>query len=82
MPYTVKLTPDQYNELLLAAIANQRRVDAVKKYDQSDKGKLARKKACARYRATEKGKKKIAEANKRYRDKMKLKKISQSSKQH
>jgi hypothetical protein len=79
MPFSIKLTPDQYNELLIHAIANQRRKDTVKQYTQSDKGKEARKKAAKKYKASEKGKKKIAEINKRYREKVKAKKASQNS---
>ena len=79
MPFSIKLTPEQYQELLIHAIANQNRKDTIKKYTESDKGKEARKRAVKKYKASEKGKKKVAEINKRYREKVKAKKASQSS---
>jgi hypothetical protein len=80
MTYSIKLTPDQYLDLLVNAAANKRRKDTSTKYAESEKGKKAAKRAVKKYRSSEKGKKKVAEANKRYREKIKAKKASQNSK--
>ena len=58
MSYEIKLTPDQYHDLLVNAVANKRRINTIKKYTESKKGKDAAKRAVKKYRSSEKGKKK------------------------